>query len=492
MDALIKLFENGTSLASGSPYQLLLPIGLILLVAKLLSILFTKLHIPQVIGFLVAGLLVGLISFIPGQSVLTDYTNGGISILAKFGVVLILFSAGVETDLKQIKAVGVASLVITSLGVIVPMALGFLAAFLFRNYAGVDVSGFLASGVNPIYSDLYYGVILSATSVSITVATLKELGKLDTPVGSAIVSAAIIDDVIGIILLSLIISLSGSSAGSDFNLLLEILKACNLNVSGSLSILIIILNMALFFLLSWGISFLVRRFFNWLGTKYPHHIRIPIFSLAFCFLWAYVAQAFFEIADITGAYIAGLILSSTSPKNYIDHRAETTANVFFVPIFFASVAMKMYSANFDFSSLSFLYFGMVWVFVGLLGKVIGAGSGALICRFNLKDSGKIGVGMMARAEVLIVTAQTGVEAHLVDSKIIPFTLALILLSSFLTPIILKLLYKGEAGTGSGNGGKPVEIVDPVVAAKMPEDTPAIGDPSPVQPAGVPTSPAKPQ
>jgi Kef-type K+ transport system membrane component KefB len=480
MDYLIKLFEAPSGM-SGSPYQLLLPIGLILLTAKLLSILFTKLRVPQVIGFLVAGLLVGLISFIPGETVLTDYTNMGINILAKFGVVLILFSAGVETDIKQVKAVGVASLVITSLGVAVPLGLGFMVAILFRINGALDAQYLIDANINPIYSDLYYGVILSATSVSITVATLKELGKLESKIGQAIVSAAIIDDIIGIILLSLIISLSGSkTGGSDFNLLEYIITSISgIALSPAWTIVVILLNMLIFFLISFGISFLIRRFFNWLGTKYPHHIRIPIFSLAFCFLWAYVAQAFFQIADITGAYVAGLILSTTSPKNYIDHRAETTANVFFVPIFFASVAMKMYSAKFDASSLAFLGFGVCWIIAGLLGKVLGAGLGGVICKFNLKDSARIGVGMMARAEVLIVTAQTGVEAGLVDSKIIPFTLGLILISSFATPILLKVLFKGEEGTALPEAGERVvpagekPEIDPTT---MPEDTPDVGDP----------------
>jgi Kef-type K+ transport system membrane component KefB len=459
MDYFSKLFANASaSGASGSPYQLLLPVGLILVIAKLLSIWFSKLKVPQVIGFLVAGLLIGLITLIPGQTILTDYTNSGISILAKFGVVLILFSAGVETDLKQVKAVGFASIVITSLGVIVPLALGFLVAYLFRVYGGMEPA-FLTAGVNPIYSDLYYGVILSATSVSITVATLKEIGKLNSKEGQAIISAAIIDDVIGIILLSLVISLSGTSEGSsgEYNLLLLVLNACGVtSLNAGLQVLVIILNMAFFFLLSWGFSFLVRKFFNFLGTKYPHHIRIPIFSMAFCFLWAYLSQEFFEIADITGAYVAGLILSSTTPKQYIDHRAETTANVFFVPIFFASVAMKMFSANADFSSTLFIWFGICWVILGLLGKIVGAGSGALMCRFSFKDSVKVGVGMMARAEVLIVTAQTGVEAHLVDGKIIPYTLLLILISSFITPILLKVLYKGELDMALATPGAPIK------------------------------------
>lgn len=481
MDPFSSILRAVTPTVSGQAYQLLLPVALILFLTKAISIGFSKLKLPQVIGFLAAGLLVGLISFIPSSpqwdAIFGSYAyiSDGISILAKFGVVMILFSAGVETDLKSVKAVGVAASVITSLGVIFPLAFGFTAAYLFRVYGGLAAP---AGITNPIYTDLYYGVILSATSVSITVATLKELGRLETKVGNAIVSAAIIDDVIGIVLLSLIISLSGSTnGGSDFNLLEFIItKISGKALPEYIVPLIVIVNMAIFFLLSWAISRFVRMFFNHLGKKYPHHIRIPIYSLAFCFLWAFVAQAFFQIADITGGYIAGLILSATSPKDYIDHRAETTSNVFFVPIFFASVAMKMYSGDFSnfFSNPTFLYFGLVWVFVGLLGKVLGAGVGGLICRFSFKDSLKIGVGMMARAEVLIVTAQTGVDSGLISDKVIPFTLILILVSSFITPILLKVLYKNdppEIGPSAGLGNRPA-------FAKVPEDTPAIGDPAP--------------
>jgi Kef-type K+ transport system membrane component KefB len=120
----------------------------------------------------------------------------------------------------------------------------------------------------------------------------------------------------------------------------------------------------------------------------------------------------------------------------------------------------MYSADFStfFTNPTFLYFGLLWVFVGLLGKVLGAGLGGVICRFKMKDSLKIGVGMMARAEVLIVTAQTGVDSGLINDKIIPFTLLLILVSSFLTPIVLKLLYKDEINTSlTGGNGTPASV-----------------------------------
>ena len=354
-----------------------------------------------------------------------------------------MFSAGLETDLKKIKAVGKASIVITSLGVIVPLALGCLVAFLFFPK-------------NSVYSNIYYGVILSATSVSITVATLKEIGKLNSIVGSAIVSAAIIDDVIGIILLSLIISISGGKGSIEYV------------QNKGWNMVIIILLMVTFFAISIGLSFLIRKLFNWMGRKWPHHIRIPIFSLAFCFLLSYAAEAYFNIADITGAYIAGLILSATNAEKYIDHRTDTTSSVLFSPIFFASVALKMYTANFDGSNKTFIWFGISWIAVGIIGKIIGAGIGARLCKFSIKDSFKVGIGMMARAEVLIVCAQKGVDSLLVSPSIMPYTIALIIITSFVTPIVLKRLYKGEIVLDNKNTEIKYNPIDNVEIREMDE------------------------
>ncbi len=414
------LLADSVSTVSEEPYQLLLPIALILLFSKLFGLVCQKINLPQVIGFLLAGIVVGLIYLIPGQSVFTDYTSNGISELAKFGVILIMFSAGVETDLRKIKAVGFASVVITSLGVIVPLVLGFLAAWLFMPDIG-------------IYSQIFYGVILTATSVSISVATLKELGKLDSMVGQAIVSAAILDDIIGIVLLSLVISISGGIGATTY-------------VSNvGLNILIIVGIMAAFFALSIVAGIFIKKLFNWLDTKWSGHRRISIFSLVICFLFAYVAEQFFGIADITGAYVAGLIISGANShcKTYIDTRTDTIGQTFFIPIFFASIALMMYSGDLGSIDATFIWFGLVWVLVGVISKVIGAGIGARLCKFKIKDSLRVGIGMMARAEVVIVCAQKGIDSGLVSTNIMPFALLLIILTSFLTPLFLKLMYKND-------------------------------------------------
>lgn len=434
-----------TFASDGKPYQILLPLGLILILAKLFSLGLHKLKIPQVIGFLVSGLVVGLITFIPNQNLLTDYTLDGLDIFAKVGVILIMFSAGLGTDIKKVKAVGIQSVIITSLGVIVPMLFGFLLAFTFDKVTGGSLEMKDSAGnllVPAVYTEIYYGVVLTATSVSITVATLKELGRLNSKVGMSLVSAAILDDIIGIILLSLILSLAKSgSASNDTSTFAGMIMNATGSTSTALNVGLIIIFMLLFFALTFGAGILLKRLFNWLGSKYPHHIRITILALGVCFIWSFLAE-YFNIADITGAYLIGLILAETKPEHYIDHRSETIADNIFSPVFFACIAMNMYSSSTKFE-VSFLIFGLLWVVFGMLGKVVGAGCGALISRYSFKDSLRVGLGMMARAEVVIVCAQKGIDGGLISSQLMVYVLVLILVTSFLTPIFLKITYKNE-------------------------------------------------
>ncbi len=433
------LLSFSQNAVEAKPYQILLPLGLILILAKLFSLALHKLKVPQVIGFLVSGLVVGLITFIPNQNILTDYTLSGLDLFAKVGVILIMFSAGLGTDINKVKAVGWQSVIITSLGVIVPMLFGFLLSFTFDKITGGQLE---IPGISPIYTEIYYGVVLTATSVSITVATLKELGRLDSKVGMSLVSAAILDDIIGIILLSLVLSLakSGSSTNDTSTFAGMIMQATG-STSTALNVGLIILFMLLFFALTFGAGILLKKLFNWLGSKYPHHIRITILALGVCFIWSYLAE-YFNIADITGAYLIGLILARTNTEHYIDHRSETLADNIFAPVFFACIAMNMYTSKTGFD-VHFMVFGLLWVVFGLLGKVVGAGTGALISKYSFKDSLRVGIGMMARAEVVIVCAQKGVDGGLISSQLMVYTLVLILVSSFLTPIFLKLTYKNE-------------------------------------------------
>jgi Kef-type K+ transport system membrane component KefB len=352
-------------------YLVLLPAALLLVASKVLMKLCERINLPSVIGMLLAGVLVGLINYIPGQDILTDASLEGIGYFAQIGVVLIMFSAGLETNLVQIKQIGGPAVVITFAGVIVPMGLGFLVATLFNG-------GFAAMTSNDVLlTNLFYGTVLAATSVSVSVATLRELGKLNSKVGNTIVAAAILDDIVGIVVLSIVLALKNN------------------------------------------------------GT---------VVGLALCFLIAYVSERYFGIADITGAYIVGLILSTNPDCRYIDRKTEILGYMIFVPLFFGNIGLSTQFSNLN---AGMLLFGGLFIITGMIGKVIGCGGASLLCKYSLKDSFRVGVGMMARAEVALVTAQKGVEYGIIDTSIMPFIVLLIVITSFVTPIALQSSYKKE-------------------------------------------------
>ncbi len=402
-------------------YVVLLPLALLLVVSKILMKVCNKLGIPAVIGMLLAGILVGFLRYIPGQTILTDTSITGLGFFAKIGVVLIMFSAGLETDLKKIRSVGKPAIIITCAGVLVPLALGFVVATLFNG-------GFGNLTHETLVHNLFYGTILTATSVSVSVATLRELGRLDSRVGTTIITAAIIDDVLGIIVLSVVLALKNDAASG----------------AEAVNPWIVVLRTVVYFIVIAVLAFFASKAFRALDKKFPHHRLIPIFSLAFCFLISYVSERFFGIADITGAYIVGLILSTNPDTDYIDEKSDILSYMFFVPIFFGNIGI---STDFSGINVETLAFGLAFIVAGIVGKLVGCGTTALCCRYTPSDSFKIGVGMMARAEVALVCAQKGVESGIIDTTIMPFVVLLILITSFITPILLQKSYKHDEKKG---------------------------------------------
>lgn len=407
MNASLMSIMNGSE-----PFEILLPLALILLLAKGFALVGKKLGLPQVVGMLVAGILLGLIKLIPDQSVFTEDTLKGLSFIAKIGVILTMFSAGIETDLKQFKTCGLPSVIITALGVIVPLGLGFVVATAFNG-------GFERIGEFAV-KNLFYGTILSATSVSITVATLRELGKLNSKVGTSIITAAILDDIIGVVLLSLFISLDKGTGASEVGIVIGKLFG--------------------FIVASAIIGITIHYAINYLGNRNPHTRRLPIFGFAICFFLSYAAEKWFGVADITGAYVAGLILSTVREREYINSKVEVSNYLIFGPVFFANIGI---TADFSGITATMAGFGIAFIVVGLLGKIVGCGLGSLMCKYSVKDSLRIGVGMMARAEVVIVCTQKGIDNGMVDPALMPFVIILVIVSALITPMLLKLLYKGD-------------------------------------------------
>ena len=401
------------------PFELLLPLAFILLLSKLMGLGAHKCGMPAVIGMLAAGILVGLLRYIPWEPLRSAFfgedVEFAIGVMAKIGVVLIMFSTGLGTDLKKLKQTGIASVVITALGVIFPMAFGTLVSFAF-----FPAESFL--------SHCFYGAILTATSVSVTVAVLKELGKLDTKVGTSIVAAAVIDDVIGIVILSVLTGFSSGEGTGGWDWFEP-------------NATLVTIKIALFFIVAIALGVGLRKIFDLMERRAPHNRRVPIISLAACFVYAYCAEKFFGVADITGAYLAGILLGGTlSETPYVESKVDTMGYLFFSPIFFASIGMDL-----DFGGITpaFLAFGFVYVAAALLGKLLGCGIGAKLCKFSMRESISVGLGMMVRAEVVLICTEKGVDAGLVSEAVYPFVFLIILLSSILTPLLLKWLYSRE-------------------------------------------------
>lgn len=373
-----------------------------MLSAKAFGIIARKLHAPEVVGEIIAGVLIGpaVLGFVSETDFITK--------MAEIGVIMLMFEAGLATDMKKLKQTGLKATAIACAGVFVPIILGTI---LFMSFYGFDTFG-----SEQFFKALFIGTIMSATSVSITVAALKELGKLNGTVGTTIVSSAIIDDVIGIIVLTFVLSA----------------KDTNTNVW------MIILKAVLFFAIAIVSGFGVYHVFKWLDKRYEHTRRIPIIALVYCIAMAYISKTYFGIAEITGAYVAGIVLCNLHDAKYVERRVDISAYMVFAPIFFAGIGLKVSFASMN---LKLLFFSLAFVAVACLAKVIGCGATAKLCRFNFNDSLKIGVGMMTRGEVALITAKAGLAVGLITPEYFTGVIMLILFSSIAVPIMLKGMYK---------------------------------------------------
>ena len=381
-------------------------LAIIIVSAKVFGIVAQKLRAPQVVGEIIAGLVIGPCVF--GFVKQTDY----LSLIAEIGVIMIMFSAGLETNLKELVKTGPKALAIAVVGVFVPLGGGTLLYSCFYGFEAVGSDGF--------YRAVFIGTILTATSVGITVQTLKELGHIKERVGTLITSAAIIDDVIGIIVLTFVIGFKNPDSKPST----------------------VIIHTVLFFACSICVGMLMYYIFKFIDKRHPHQRRVPILGFALCMFFAFAAEEFFGIADITGAYVAGLILCNLNDSSYIARKIDINSYMIFGPVFFASIGLK---TQFNGFTSSLLVFSLCFVAVGLITKVIGCGLTAKVMGYNMNESLKVGVGMMTRGEVALIVAQKGLSVGMLDEKYFASVILLIIVSSVTTPIVLKILYKHSHG-----------------------------------------------
>lgn len=397
-------------------FEFLKNLAIIIVTAKVFGLIANKLKAPQVVGEIIAGLLIG--PCVLGWVEQTEF----LSRMAEIGVVLIMFGAGLETNMKDLLKTGPKALLVATVGVVVPLIGGALTYML--------IFGFSEFGSEEFMRAVFIGTIMTATSVGITVQTLKELGHLKGHIGTLILSSAIIDDILGIIVLTFVIGFKDpNSAPAD-----------------------VVIRTGLFILFSFGVGIVTYYLFKFIDKRYPHKRRIPILGLALCMIMAYSAEKFFGIADITGAYVAGLILCNLRDSEYIAEKMDISSYMMFGPVFFASIGLK---TQFNGFTPELLLFSAAFVLTALLTKVIGCGLTARALGYSGKDSLKVGVGMMTRGEVALIVSQKGLSVGMMDPVYFTSVILLIIVSSVTTPIVLKLLYRGEPKADEDHEEQPV-------------------------------------
>lgn len=388
-------------------YEFILWIALILISTKVLGLLCKAVHLPEVVGALLAGVILGPSAL--GLMSMEGDTGTLLTYVAEMGVIFLMFSAGLDTDLKELKANIGASFVTALIGVIVPLIGGMIGYAL---YFGEDLSNY-----DQMLQSLFVGVVLTATSVSITVETLREMGRLSGKVGMTILGAAIIDDILGMVVLAVVSSMKDTSVKPTT----------------------VLIKIVLYFVLIL-ILFMVTSRLEFAIEKNDHKRRVAIFAIAFCFILAYVSEIGFGIADITGAYFAGVMLCQSKIRDYVDVKIHDVSTVFFSCIFFASVGLKVTLGG---MTLKVWMFAVILTLIAIISKMVGCGLGAKICKFTWKESLQTGVGMISRGEVALIVAEKGRQVGLISEDLFAPIILVVIVTTLITPILLKVVFKGD-------------------------------------------------
>lgn len=390
-------------------YTYLLDLALILLSTKVFGLLTRRVRLPQVVGALLAGLILGPACL--GILHQTDF----IYQVSEIGVIVLMFCAGLETDIDELKRTGKASFVIALFGVLIPLVGGFAVAAYFNRPGMLEST----ASTSLMLQNIFIGVILTATSVSISVETLKEMGKLNTRAGNAILGAAIIDDILGIIALTIITSLADSSV----NVFLVLGKI-----------------VAFFVFVGVGGYLLHIVFQKWVKGYERDLRRFVILAFVICLVFSYCAEEFFGVADITGAFFAGLIITKTTHTDYIARRFSTLSYLLLSPVFFANIGLQVVLPK---MSTMIIVFAVVLVLVAVLTKVVGCGLGAKLCKYSNQDCMRIGTGMISRGEVALIVASKGNAVSLMSADLLGPVVIVVVITTIIAPIFLKMTFSGK-------------------------------------------------
>ncbi len=383
----------------------------IITAAKLGGYISYKLGQPSVLGELLVGIVLGpsMIDFLHMSYFTDQHLAETIAHLAEVGVLLLMFLAGLDLHINDLMESGKVSALAGILGVVVPVGLGTLIGQVFR----MDLR-----------SSMFIGLVLSATSVSISAQTLMELNVLRSRVGVSLLGAAVFDDILVVLGLSIFVALIQAGGNASFwNVALIVLQ------------MLAYLGFALL-LGIWVLPRLSRAI-----EDMPISRGLVAFGFVMALVYAWAAEALGSMAAITGAFLAGLMLARTRVKDQIETGIATIAYAVFVPIFFVNVGLSADVRSLTYQSL-WLFLGMI--LVAIIGKVAGAGLGARLAGFDNLDALKLGVGMMSRGEVGLIVASVGILEGLITPQVFSAIVGVVIVTTLLTPPALRALFSKKS------------------------------------------------
>ena len=389
--------------------QLILMILVLVGAAKVGGMISAAFGQPTVLGKLLAGVLLGpsLLNVMHWSVFANVQLKSTLHHLAELGVIFLMFIAGLRMEAQELREAGRAAAWTALLGVALPFVGGMLAA-----------SWFGFSTVQAIF----IGLLLTATSVSISAQTLLELGKLKTRVGTTMLGAAVLDDILGLLLLSVFLA-TQTAGGSAW------------------SVLLLFGRLVLFISVSW---FVGRRYL----PKLVHRIRqwpmnepVLTFALLVVLAFSFGAEEFGSLAAITGAFMAGMLLGHTELRDEIDRSISGFTYALFVPLFFISIGL-----NTDLSAISGQYLPMALVMctVAIGTKIVGCGLGARVAGLSNRESLQIGAGMVSRGEVGLIVAAIGMQQGIVGADVFSLMVVVVLATTLVTPMLLKWTFRAPA------------------------------------------------
>jgi len=374
--------------------QFIFYLALIIVSTKAAGHLSVRLGQPAVLGKLLAGIIIGpaLLGWVQPDDFIGHF--------AEIGVLLLMFIAGLETDLDQLRQNWKASFAVAIGGIILPFIGGYAIA------AALGLSNTEA---------LFLGLLLCATSVSISVQTLKEMNQLNSREGTTVLGAAVVDDVVVVVLLAVMMSLLGAT--------------------DNVSIPVLIGKKVLFFIIIIAVSIWVIPQVMKLFARFKITEAAMSAALVICFAFSYFSE-FMGVAGIIGAFAAGIAISQTKFKHDVESKVEPIAYTLFVPVFFVSIGL-----NITFEGLSSqLVFIILLSLVAIVTKLLGGGLGARLTGFNNRSSLAIGAGMVSRGEVALIIAASGLESGLLLPQYFTSVVMVVIVTTLVTPPMLKLVF----------------------------------------------------